>query len=90
MLQWLWSVWKAGLTEAISNAVLPTLGWGALLIVVIQFFKGEDPNVRRWLFKVQLLVLVCTLLIMCWDGYWVLHPSQEEVQWQRGANDYGL
>ncbi|MBW3808186.1 hypothetical protein GL273_20730 [Aeromonas jandaei] len=90
MLQWLWSVWTAGITEAISNALLPTLGWGALLIGALQCLKGDDLNVRRLLSKVQLLVLVGTLLIMFWDGYWVLHPSKEEVQWQRGTNEYGL
>ena len=31
-------------------------------------------------------MLGCTLLIMLWDGYWVLHPSKEEVHWQGTKN----
>lgn len=90
MLQWLWSVYQAGLVEQVWDAVWPTLVGGALLIWGLQHLKGEDPIASRWLCKVQLLVLGCTLLIMLWDGYWVLHPSKQEVQWLRGTDDYGL
>lgn len=90
MLQWLWSVYQAGLVEQVWDAVWPTLVGGALLIWGLQHLKGEDPIASRWLCKVQLLVLGCALLLMLWDGYWVLHPSKEEVQWQRGTDDYGL
>ncbi|MGN5021828.1 hypothetical protein [Aeromonas caviae] len=90
MWQWLWSVYQAGLLGQVWGAVWPTLVGGALLIGGLQFLKGEDPIASRRLCKVQLLVLGCTLLIMLWDGYWVLHPSKQEVQWQRGTDDYGL
>lgn len=90
MLEWLWSVYQAGLVEQVWDAVWPTLVGGALLIGGLQLPKGEDLNVRWFWSKVQLLVLGCTLLIMLWDGYWVLHPSKQEVQWQQGTDDYGL
>jgi hypothetical protein len=34
---------------------------------------------------------VCTLLFIGGRGYWVMHPSSDEVQqWQREVYEYGL
>lgn len=74
----------------VLKEVSPILGWAGVLIVLIQCFKGEDPIVRRFRSRVQIVVLGCALLLMLWNGYWMLHPSKEEVQWQRGTDDYGL
>ncbi|EPC4028592.1 hypothetical protein ACRZOU_004410 [Aeromonas salmonicida] len=84
-----WFVWALDMWPVLKE-VLPTLGWGGVLIVLIQCFKGDDLNVRRFWSKVQILVLGCTLLLMLWHGYWMLHPSKQEVQWQQGTNQYGL
>lgn len=90
MLEWLLSMWKAGLIEQISKTVLPTLGWGALLIGGIGAAKYFGFVSGPFWSKIQLAVLVYTVLTICWDGYWVLHPSKEKVQWQRETNEYGL
>ena len=73
------------------KAVLPSLAWGIVWIVVLQVGKiFFNPDSSPWWSRLQLAVLVYTLLTMCWDGYWVMHPSKEEVQWQREVNEYGL
>ncbi|HDO1376799.1 TPA: hypothetical protein P2R00_004115 [Aeromonas veronii] len=82
---WVLDMWP------VLKEVLPALGWGALWIGALQagkvFFNPNSSPVWSWL---QLAVLVYTVLTMCWNGYWVLHPSKQEVQWQRGTDDYGL
>lgn len=86
MLEWLRYLLDTGLLKA----VLPSLGWGILWIGGIEFAKLCNFFSSPLLSKLQLAVLVYTVLTMCWDGYWVLHPSKEEVQWQRETNEYGL
>lgn len=87
MLEWFWYLLDTGLLKA----VLPSLGWGILWIGALQAGKVYfNPNSSPVWSRLQLAVLVYTVLTMCWDGYWVLHPSKQEVQWQRGTDDYGL
>ncbi|MDX7800292.1 MULTISPECIES: hypothetical protein [Aeromonas] len=86
MLEWFWYLRDTGLLKA----VLPSLGWGILWIGGIAFAKWCDVFSGPFWSKLQLAILVYTVLSMCWDGYWVLHPSKQEVQWQRGTDDYGL
>ncbi|WP_421297785.1 hypothetical protein [Aeromonas sp. 700722] len=74
----------------VLKEVLPTLGLGGALIGGIEFAKWCDVFSSPFWSKLQLAILVYTVLSMCWDGYWVLHPSKQEVQWQRGTDDYGL
>ncbi|BBT68669.1 hypothetical protein GPK29_22585 [Aeromonas hydrophila] len=83
-LVWAWDMWP------VLKEVLPALGVGGALIVGIEFAKWCDLFNGSFWSKLQLAILVCTLLAMCWNGYWVLHPSKQEVQWQRGTDDYGL
>ncbi|HAT3513085.1 TPA: hypothetical protein I8525_004584 [Aeromonas hydrophila] len=86
MLEWFWYLRDTGLLKA----VLPSLGWGMLWIGGIEFAKWCNFFSSPWWSKLQLAVLVYTVLSMCWDGYWVLHPSKQEVQWQQGTNEFGL
>ncbi|MGQ4869647.1 MULTISPECIES: hypothetical protein [Aeromonas] len=74
----------------VLKEVLPALGVGGALIAGIEFAKLCDAFNGPFWSKLQLAILVCTVLAMCWKGYWVLHPSKQEVQWQRGTDDYGL
>ncbi|BBT81178.1 hypothetical protein HBJ00_14415 [Aeromonas veronii] len=67
--------------------VIGTLLMGGVVIVLIEINRRAG---REWSWG-QRLVLVCTLLFICGRGYWVMHPSSDEVQLlQPELNEYGL
>ena len=64
-----------------------TLLMGGVVILLIEINRRAG---RGWSWG-QRLVLVCTLLFIGGRGYWVMHPSSDEVQqWQREVYEYGL
>jgi hypothetical protein len=64
-----------------------TLLMGGVVILLIEINRRAG---RGWSWG-QRLVLVCTLLFIGGRGYWVMHPSSDEVQQlQRELNEYGL
>jgi hypothetical protein len=67
--------------------VIATLLMGGVVILLIEINRRAG---RGWSWG-QRLVLVCTLLFIGGRGYWVMHPSSDEVpqlQWE--LNEYGL
>lgn len=73
---------RSFLIEAI---VILLMGGGVILLIEITRGAG-----RGWSWG-QRLVLVCSLLFIGGRGYWVMHPSSDEVQQlQQELNEYGL
>lgn len=84
----MWETMK--LCVAVFGAVWLTLVIGGGVIWLLGKAKREDRGPGKVWSMLQLIVLVCTVLTIGWKAYWVLHPSKQEVQWQRGTDDYGL
>ncbi|BCK65855.1 hypothetical protein KAM448_36640 [Aeromonas caviae] len=77
---------------AVLVAGVPTLIAGIVVLWLLQLGK-KDARQRGtgqgWA-KLQLIVALGTVLIICWQVYGVTHPSRDEVQWQQEVGDYGL
>lgn len=76
----------AGRRSFLIEAIVILL-MGGVVILLIEINRGAG---REWSWG-QRLVLVCTLLFIGGRGYWMMHPSSDEVQQlQREVNEYGL
>ncbi|HDO1193334.1 TPA: hypothetical protein P2Q19_004295 [Aeromonas salmonicida] len=73
-------------------AGVPTLLVGIVGLWLLQLGK-KDAQTRGtgqgWL-KLQLIVILGSALILCWQVYEGIHPSNDEVQGKREVREYGL
>ena len=73
-------------------AGVPTLLVGIVGLWLLQLGK-KDAQARGtgqgWL-KWQLIVILGSALILCWQVYEGIHPSNDEVQGKREVREYGL
>ncbi|ASI21309.1 hypothetical protein E4188_23545 (plasmid) [Aeromonas media] len=70
--------------------VIKILLMGGGVILLIELVKPiAGGSVLRWT-TLQNIVLVCSLLFIGGRAYWVMHPSNDEVQLHQELNQYGL
>lgn len=77
---------------AVLVAGVPTLIAGIVVLWLLQLGK-KDARQRGtgqgWA-KLQLIVVLGTVLIIGWQVYGVTHPSEDEVQWKQAAGQNDL
>ncbi|WP_429076744.1 hypothetical protein [Aeromonas hydrophila] len=73
-------------------AGVPTLLVGIVGLWLLQLGKkgAQARGAGQGWSKLQFIVILGSALIICWQVYGVIHPSNDEVQGKREVREYGL